>query len=105
MVSVPILSIRRHSNRGSQIPEPLLMFTSGCPSKLQVSQGLGPFFQIELLKTGRTINQGSRESHTLNDAAPRLHRSHVPTPNRCASPPLAFALAVSPGPRQTETVP
>ena len=29
------------------------MFTSTCPLKVQISQGLGPFFQIELLKTGR----------------------------------------------------
>ena len=30
------------------------MFTSKCPLKVQISQVLGPFFQIELLKTGRT---------------------------------------------------
>ena len=34
-------------------PKPLLMFTSKCLFKVQISQGLGPFFQIELLKTGR----------------------------------------------------
>ena len=30
------------------------MFTSECPLKAQISQGPGPFFQIELLKTGHT---------------------------------------------------
>ena len=30
------------------------MFTSTCPSEVQISQGLGPFFKIELLKTGRS---------------------------------------------------
>ena len=28
------------------------MFTSTCPLKVQISLGLGPCFQIELLKTG-----------------------------------------------------
>ena len=37
---------------GSRIPEPLLSFTSRYPLRVQISQGLGPFFQIELLKTG-----------------------------------------------------
>ena len=51
--SVLIISTPTMSNRGSQIPEPLLVFTSKCPWKLQISQGLGPLFHIELLKTGR----------------------------------------------------
>ena len=38
------------SNCGSQIPESSLIFTSTCPLKVQISQGLDPFFQIELLK-------------------------------------------------------
>ena len=46
--SVLTISIRKFSNRGSRIPEPLLVFTSKCPLKIQVSQGLGPFFQIEV---------------------------------------------------------
>ena len=29
------------------------MFTSKCPFEVQISQGLGPFSQIELSKTGR----------------------------------------------------
>ena len=29
------------------------MFTSKCPLKVQIFLGLSPFFQIELLKTGR----------------------------------------------------
>ena len=37
-----------------QIPEPLLlMCNSACRLKVQTSQGLGPFFQIELLKADR----------------------------------------------------
>ena len=42
--SALIISIRRNSNRESQIPEPLLIFTSRCPLKVQISQGLGLFF-------------------------------------------------------------
>ena len=30
------------------------MFTSSCPLEVQISQVLGPLFQIEVLKTGRT---------------------------------------------------
>ena len=56
MQSVLMIPIRQISNRGSQIPEPLLMFTSKCPLKVQTSQGLGPFSQIELLKTDRTLS-------------------------------------------------
>ena len=43
------------------IPEPLLIFKSKCPLKVEISQGLGPFFQIEPSKTDR---KGS-ESCTL----------------------------------------
>ena len=42
------------SNGGSRILEPLLVFAVQCPLRVQISQGLGPFFQIELLKTGHT---------------------------------------------------
>ena len=45
--------IRKVSKWGSQIPEPVLIFTSEHPLKAQISQGLGPSLQIELLKTGR----------------------------------------------------
>ena len=51
--SVLIISVCINSNSGSQIPEPLLMFTSTCPLKVQIPQGLGPFVQIEFLQTGR----------------------------------------------------
>ena len=37
--------------------EPLLMFTSTCNLKAQICQGLGPFSQIELLKTGNMGEQ------------------------------------------------
>ena len=33
----------------------LLLFTSTCPLKVQVSQGLALVFEIELLKTGGSI--------------------------------------------------
>ena len=39
------LSIHKLSNRGSRIPEPLLSFTLECLLRVQISQGLGPFFQ------------------------------------------------------------
>ena len=45
---------------GLQIPEPLLISNSKCPLKVQNSQGLGPFFRIELLKTGRTTRCSPR---------------------------------------------
>ena len=56
---------KKTTNRGSQIPEPLLMFTSKRPLKAQISQGLSPFVQIELLKTGRAI-QGQKIPPTTN---------------------------------------
>ena len=52
LFSVLISSMGNISNAGSRIPEPLLMLTSKCPLKVQVSQVLGTFFLIELLKTG-----------------------------------------------------
>ena len=41
------------SNWGSRIPGSLLILTWQSPLRVQTSQGLCPFFQIELLKTGR----------------------------------------------------
>ena len=52
--SVLIIPIYTISNCGSQISEPLFVFTSKCPLKVQISRGLGPFSQIELFKTGCT---------------------------------------------------
>ena len=54
--SVLVISIRETSIRGSRIPEPLFIFALKCPLQVQISQGRGwvHFFQIELLKTGRT---------------------------------------------------
>lgn len=52
--SVLTASTRKVANRGSRIPEPLLVLTPRGPLKVQISQGMCPFFQIELLKTGRT---------------------------------------------------
>ena len=51
--SLLMMTIHIISNRGSQIPELLLSFTSICHLSAQISVGLGPFFPIELLKTGR----------------------------------------------------
>ena len=48
--SVLIISVYTNSNLGCSNPRTLLIFT--CPLKVQISQGLGPFFRIELLKTG-----------------------------------------------------
>ena len=42
----------------------MIMFISTCPLKVQIFQGLGPFFQIELLKTERVprwIGEGGGE--------------------------------------------
>ena len=50
-----MISIRKISNWGSQIPEQLLIFTSKWPLRVQISQELGPFLQIELLETGRSL--------------------------------------------------
>ena len=52
--SILIISIHTISNLWSRIPEPLLISTSKYPLKVQISQGLGTLFQVELLKTGRT---------------------------------------------------
>ena len=52
--SVLVISIRTISIEG-QIPGSLRIFTSKCPLKVQISHGLGPFSQIELLTTGRTV--------------------------------------------------
>ena len=48
-----LITIHQISNWGSQIP--LLVVTSTCPFRAQISQGLGPFLQIELSKTGRKL--------------------------------------------------
>ena len=49
-----VISTRRPSNRGSRTREPLIVLTSACPLTVQISQGLGPFFQIGLSKTDRS---------------------------------------------------
>ena len=46
--SVLINSIRKTSNWGSRIQEPLLMFTSNCTLRVQTSKGLDPFLQIQM---------------------------------------------------------
>ena len=51
--SVLTISFRNISIRGSNISEPLLMFTSGYPFKVQISQGLGQFAHVVVLKSDR----------------------------------------------------
>ena len=49
---------RERRPRGAAcIKEPLLTSTSRRPLEAQISQGLGPSFQIELLKAGRRFSQ------------------------------------------------
>ena len=55
--SVLTISVRKNSNR-PQIPEALLIFAPKWPLEVQISQGLGPFFQIEPLKAGRKVTGG-----------------------------------------------
>ena len=57
--------IRTFSDRGSQIPEPPLPFTSEYPSKVQISRWPGPFCQIGLSKAGR--NPHNPPDNTTND--------------------------------------
>ena len=38
-------------------PESLLIFTSACPLKVQITQGLGTFVQIGLLTTGLLLTR------------------------------------------------
>ena len=40
------------------------MFTSTCPLKVKLSQGLDPFFQIVLLKTGRSNKDNGHQPVT-----------------------------------------
>ena len=44
-----VTQIHKTSDCGSQIPEPLRILTWTCPLKVQISQGLGPFFHVKLL--------------------------------------------------------
>ena len=55
--SVLIISTRKLSNWGSQVPEPLLMLTATCALKAQISQGLGPFSRLNFWKlTAKVLN-------------------------------------------------
>ena len=53
--SVLTISMCIIPNRGTRIPEPLLTLAAKCPSKVQIPQGLSPFFRIELSKTGQKL--------------------------------------------------
>ena len=41
-----MISTRQASNRGSRVPEPLLVFDSECPLNVQIFQELGPFSRL-----------------------------------------------------------
>ena len=56
--SVLMISIRNISNRGAQIPEPLLMFTSKRPLGVQTFPGSGPSFPDRAFETGRSKGCG-----------------------------------------------
>ena len=92
-----IISICKVSNRGSQITEPFL-FTSTCPLKVQISQGLGSFFQIALklwpytlggweVSEGRTFfiepptNQATNTTQQQNCEYQKIKLSNQETPN------------------------
>ena len=47
--------IHKNSNRGSQIPERLLISTSKFPLKVKLSQGLQEVLKRELVKTDRNV--------------------------------------------------
>ena len=47
-------SQKKNTFEGRKTQNRLLIVTSACPLKAQISQGLGPLFQIELLRTGRS---------------------------------------------------
>ena len=59
------LSLRKITSWGSKNPQTLLVFASACPPKVQISQGLGPFLQIELLKTGRALVRTRVDMHVV----------------------------------------
>ena len=67
--SVLMISIQNNKQR-SNIPEPLLTFTSKCPLKVNISQGQGPLFQIKLLKTGHMRNMFSQRIAHAHCARP-----------------------------------
>ena len=53
-------STRESSVPGSRILEPLPVFNSKHPLKVQTSQGPGPFLRVALLKTGRRRDKRER---------------------------------------------
>ena len=65
--SVLIISVREISNRGSRIQEPWLMFTSKCPLKVQISQGLEDYLKHKRLKSDRaTVSSNIFSSRNLS---------------------------------------
>ena len=70
----------------------MLVFTSKCPLEVQISQGLGPLLQIELLKTGRMPVVFSRATPAARRSLDALRWARNPgtcvpeLPQRCAAP-------------------
>ena len=92
--SLLVSSVRTISNRGSRVQEPLLAFTSTCPLKVQISLGLGPFFQISFLKTCR-IHTSEPDGFMAVHKIARFHDSSLllaPTAAhiRTSEPPWRF---------------
>ena len=76
-------TVRSHSFNSQtikvRVPESqsrCLSFTSECPLKVQISRGLGPFFQIELLKTGRgpSPNRSALHLSSLRSCPPQMFK-------------------------------
>ena len=65
-------------------PRTVAYVHSKCPLRSQISQGLGPFLQIELLKTERLLRMPTRETASAAELDPRRicsAKEHGPTGN------------------------
>ena len=65
----------KFQTEGLKSQNPCFMLTSKCPLKIQISKGLGPCFQIELLKTGRSLE--CVVDVTRRCPNPRCHESRL----------------------------
>ena len=68
----------------SQIPDPLHIINSKRPLNVQISQGLGPFLQTELLKTGRSRDDMQCTWHRICRTACSRTGSHLERSGRHA---------------------
>ena len=86
-------TLRNVSHRGSQISEPLSMFDSKYPVKVQMSQGLGPFVHVELLTTGRTsciTSHVTQRAHLSQCCTQSYTKVTSATGHFCAYPTYAY---------------